>query len=171
MPKTSWRHLAVFAVLSLVSLVACSSARHGEMSEAPNFELKDLSGKSITLDSYRGRPVLLDFWATWCGPCRMSIPLVQEFYSRHKDERFVVLGLNMDDDLSGVFSFVKKYKMTYPVLFAANSSAPGDYQIEGLPHFVFVDPRGRVLQIYQGFYPDIAKQWEENLKLALTPSP
>ena len=85
---------------------------------APNFELKDLSGNTVRLNSFKGHPVLLDFWATWCGPCRMSIPLVQEFYMRHKSEGLEVLGLNMDDDPSGVYGFVKQFKMTYPVLFA-----------------------------------------------------
>ncbi len=97
----------------------------------------------------------------------MSIPLLQEFYLRHKDEGLIVLGLNMDDDPASVFPFVQQYKMTYPVLFAGNSTVPADYQVEGLPHFVFVDPRGRVTQVYQGFSPEMVAMWENDLKSAV----
>lgn len=158
-------------VIALGLFVACSSSKRSQVVAAPNFELKDLSGKVVSLESFKGSPVLLDFWATWCGPCRMSIPLVQEFYMRHKDQGLVVLGLNMDDDLSGVFNFVKTYHMTYPVLFAGNSSAPTDYNVEGIPHFVFVDKHGRILQVYQGFSPDMMESWESNFKVASGPTP
>ncbi len=137
------------------------------MVSAPNFELKDLSGKRVSLEDFRGKPVLLDFWATWCGPCRMSIPLVQDFYARHKAEGLVVLGLNMDEDRSGVFSFIQNYKMSYPVLFAADSTAPADYEVGGIPYFVFIDPNGHILQIYEGFSPDMVTHLEHNLKTAL----
>ena len=92
------------------------------MVAAPNFELKDLSGNTVRLESFRGHPVLLDFWATWCGPCRMSIPMVQISTPAIKTRGLVVLGMNMDDEPSGVYGFVKHFKMTYPVLFAGNSS-------------------------------------------------
>ena len=115
----SGKSRTVFAVaLSIGLMSACSSGRRNQVVVAPNFELKDLSGNTVRLNSFKGHPVLLDFWATWCGPCRMSIPLVQEFYMRHKSEGLEVLGLNMDDDPSGVYGFVKQFKMTYPVLFA-----------------------------------------------------
>jgi len=152
--------------LSIGLISACNSGRRSQVVAAPNFELKDLSGNMVRMDSFKGHPVLLDFWATWCGPCRMSIPLVQEFYRRHKDDGLVVLGLNMDDEPSGVYGFVKQFKMTYPVLFAANSSVPGDYEVDGIPHFVFVGPDGRIIQIYSGFSYEMPRSWEEDLQYA-----
>jgi thiol-disulfide isomerase/thioredoxin len=158
----------VIALAVLIALgSACSSNRRNQVIAAPNFELKDLSGNTVRLDSFKGHPVLLDFWATWCGPCRMSIPMVQEFYARHKAEGLVVLGLNMDDEPSGVFGFVKMFKMTYPVLFAGNSSVPGDYEVDGIPHFVFIGPDGHIMQVYAGFAPEMAQNWEEDLQAAL----
>src|SRR5437879_6715849 len=117
----------LFIGLVLGIFASCSSSRHHGPVPAPTFELKDLSGNAVRLKSYEGHPVLLDFWATWCGPCRMSIPMVQDFYARHQRDGMVVLGLNIDDDPSGVYGFVKEFKMTYPVLLAANSSVPSDY--------------------------------------------
>ena len=154
----------LFAILLAIGfLSSCSSRRH-KIVPAPNFELKDLSGNTVRLESYLGHPVLLDFWATWCGPCRMSIPMVQDFYARHKAEGLVVIGMNMDDDPSGVFAFVKKFKMTYTVVFAGNSTAPSDYEVEGIPHFVFIDSLGHVTRIYQGFSPEMVDAWEEDFK-------
>ena len=157
-------------LLAVALLTACSSNKRGEVVAAPNFELKDLSGNVVRLESFRGHPVLLDFWATWCGPCRMSIPMVQEFYMKHKAEGLVVLGMNMDDDPTGVYGFVKHFKMTYPVLFAASSSAGSDYEVDGIPHFVFIDTKGNVIDRYQGFSEQMVGAWEEDLQNALKTS-
>ena len=149
-------------------LAACGSrGRSQGVVTAPNFELKDLSGNTVSLAAFRGHPILLDFWATWCGPCRMSIPLVQEFYARHKAAGLVVLGMNTDDDPSGVYGFVKHFKMTYPVLFAGNSSVPGDYEVEGIPYFVLIDPKGNVFRIYEGFSYEMPGLWERDFQAAL----
>jgi thiol-disulfide isomerase/thioredoxin len=164
---TPTSHTAAKVALALLLLTACSNSHRGEVSAAPNFELQDLSGNVVRLESFRGHPVFLDFWATWCGPCRMSIPMVQDFYARHKAEGLVVIGMNMDDDPSGVYGFVKKFKMTYPVVFAAESTAPGDYEVEGIPHFVFIDKKGQVFDRYQGFSPQMIDLWEDDLQKAL----
>lgn len=160
--------VAVFLVAAFVA--ACGNAKRGQVVAAPNFELKDLSGNTVRLDAFRGRPVLLDFWATWCGPCRISIPQLQEFYMRHKSDGLVVLGLNIDDEPSVVYSFVKHFKMTYPVLFAGNSAAPGDYEVDGIPLFVFIDPEGRIYQRYQGFSMAMIGAWEDDLRHLLNPT-
>ena len=163
----SARGRVLFLSAVVVLATSCSSGRQSQVVAAPNFELKDLSGETVRLESFRGHPVLVDFWATWCGPCRMSIPLVQDFYARHKDEGLVVLGLNMDDEPSGVYGFVKQFKMTYPVLLAGNTSAGSDYEVDGIPNFVLIDPNGRIYRIYQGFSPTYIEQWEEDLKTIL----
>ena len=169
--KQPFGRALLFVGLAIGLLVSCSSRRQHEIVPAPNFELKDLSGNAVRLDSFRGHPVLLDFWATWCGPCRMSIPMVQDFYVRHKQQGLVVIGLNIDDEPSGVFGFVKKFKMSYTVLFAGNSSVPSDYEVDGIPHFVFIDPQGNVKRVYQGFSPEMIELWEEDLRAVLKTSP
>jgi thiol-disulfide isomerase/thioredoxin len=134
---------------------------------APPFELKDLSGNSVRLSDYKGHPVLLDFWATWCAPCRMSIPMVEQFYESHKKDGLIVLGMNMDDESSSVFPFVKHFGMKYPVLLAGNSSVAGDYGIDGIPLFAFIDAEGRLDQRYDGFSPEMPQEWEAELERLL----
>ena len=131
--------------------------------QAPDFELKDLSGKTVRLSQFRGHPVLLDFWATWCAPCVYSIPGTQAFYEKNKAKGLVVLGINMNDDPAEVFPFVKQMKMTYPVLYAATSSVPAQYAMEGLPLFIVVDPAGNVTRRYDGFSPAIMDDIETHL--------
>ena len=138
----------------------CRSSRSFSAEKAPNFELKDLSGNLVRLDSFRGHPVLLDFWATWCGPCQMSIPMVQAFYARHKAEGVMVLGLNVDDEPSGVLAFVKHFRMQYPVLYAGDSAVYSDYEIDGIPTFIFIDAEGRIVKRFDGFSPEMVEAWE-----------
>jgi len=153
------RKLAV-ALLVVSALAGCRLRTSRKSIPAPDFELKDLSGHAISLASFRGHPVMLDFWATWCGPCQMSIPLVIRFYNQHKDEGLVVLGMNVDDDPSGVYAFVKHFQMPYPVLLAGNTPVSEAYQVEGIPTFVMIDSEGKVVRYYEGFRPEMADAWE-----------
>jgi thiol-disulfide isomerase/thioredoxin len=138
--------------------------------QAPDFELKDTSGKTVRLSQFRGHPVLLDFWATWCAPCLFSIPSTEAFYEKNKQKGLVVLGLNMNEDPSEVFAYVKKLKMTYPVLYAGTSSVAGEYALEGLPLFVIIDAEGKVTRRYDGFSPEVSEAIEAELTRLLSVS-
>jgi len=144
-------------------LAGCGGRSQNTGMEAPPFTLKDLHGRSVSLADFKGHPILMDFWATWCGPCRMSIPMVQEFYKRHKKDGLVVLGLNIDDDPSSVYAFVQHFGMTYPVLFAGGSGVPADYEVEGIPSFFIIDAEGRVVRHYEGFSEEMVDAWETEL--------
>ena len=148
-------------------MIAGCASRSGQAGEAPPFSLQDMSGNTVQLSAFKGHPVMLDFWATWCAPCRFSIPMVEKFYQRHKEEGLIVIGMNMDDDTSGVFAFVKKFGMSYPIVYAAASRVPSDYGLDGIPMFVFIDKQGRVAQRYDGFSPDMPNAWEADLKSIL----
>jgi len=148
-----------------MALISGCRSRNFTPVQAPNIELKDLADHTVSLASFKGHPVLLDFWATWCGPCQISVPMVQRFYAAHKDQGLVVLGINVDDDPSGVYPFVKHFKMTYPILYGGGSSVSEDYGVDGIPMFIFIDKDGRVVQRYDGFRPDMAEEWEHQFQL------
>ena len=155
---------AVFAAAVAILLVGCRSSRSTASESVPSFSLKSLDGKVIRLEDYRGHPVLLDFWATWCYPCRVAAPMVEEFYQRHKDEGLIAIGINMDDDPSNVYAYVKQAGTSYPVVVGASGSVASDFQVEGLPTFVLIDPEGRLVDRWDGFSPALIRQWEILLK-------
>ena len=88
-------HRLAILVVAIFSIVACSPSASRESIAAPDFELTDLQGRKVQLSSFRGHPVLIDFWATWCGPCQLSVPVLQNFYDQHAKEGLVVLGINI----------------------------------------------------------------------------
>src|SRR5579864_1759466 len=155
--------------LVAVSLVffACSSTPHTvraaslkpskDRKKAPDFELKDANGQTVRLSDYRGKVVLLDFWATWCGPCKIEIPWFQEFERQNKDKGFAVLGVAMDDDgWDAVKPFTKERGINYRVVLGNDSVADlygridGLHGMEALPTTLLIDRDGNIAAIHIG---------------------
>jgi len=112
---------------------------------APDFALKDVNGTTVHLSDYRGKVVLLDFWATWCGPCKMEIPWFMEFERKYKDRGFAVLGVSMDDDgWPTVKPFIKDIGMNYRVVLGNDQTGDLYGGIEALPTAFLIDRQGRV---------------------------
>ena len=150
----------------LVSLAACSSPRQTggapdsggtanaagkDLKPAPDFSLPGPDGKLVRLSDFKGKVVLLDFWATWCGPCKIEIPWFVEFQRKYKDQGFTVLGISMDEGgWSEVRPFVEEMKMNYPVLLG-NDEITGPFGgIEVLPTTFIIDKQGRIVAMHRG---------------------
>jgi cytochrome c biogenesis protein CcmG/thiol:disulfide interchange protein DsbE len=142
------------ALLLIVVLAGCKTERvlyqppvkeEGKRQAAPDFALKDVDGKTVRLSDYRGKVVLLDFWATWCGPCKMEIPWFMEFERKYKDRGFAVLGVSMDDDgWQAVKPFVQELSMNYRVVLGDDRTGDQYGGIEALPTAFLIDRKGRV---------------------------
>lgn len=120
---------------------------------APDFTLKTLDGGEVTLSSLQGKPVLMNFWASWCGPCRLEMPDLVRAYEAHKAEGFVVLAINMtfQDSPPEAQAFVKEFNMTFPVLLDETGAVARDqYRLPGLPMSVFVDRQGTIVRRHIG---------------------
>lgn len=111
---------------------------------APSFVLLDIEGKQASLSDYKGKVVLIDFWATYCPPCRKSIPFLNELQNTYSDEKFIVVGLSMDDSTAAVSSFMKEYAIQYPLLMA-NSDVARRYNVRGIPTLYLIDEQGRII--------------------------
>jgi thiol-disulfide isomerase/thioredoxin len=121
---------------------------------APNFRLKNLeTGKLESLKKYRGKVVYLDFWASWCGPCRQSLPLLNELRSELKRKGFEVLAVNLDEDTKDAQTFLEQFPVVYPVLLDPQGKVPQKYDLPGMPTSFLIDKKGRVQKIHVGFKP------------------
>ena len=115
-----------------------------------DFQLVDLSGKMQSLSQYRGKIVLLNFWATWCKPCTTEMPAMQTIYDKLRDKGFVVLAINELEDDAKVREHIKQYGHTFPVLMDRDNKVANQFGVFGLPVSVFIDQEGRVQEYIKG---------------------
>ncbi len=115
-----------------------------EGAPAPDFALQTLDGRTYRLSELRGRAVLINFWATWCGPCRTEMPAIEEVYRRYGDGRLVVLAVNVEEDADRVAPFVQRLGLSFPILLDRDGTVSRRYRITGLPTTYLIRPDGAV---------------------------
>jgi cytochrome c biogenesis protein CcmG/thiol:disulfide interchange protein DsbE len=121
---------------------------------APDFELSDLDGNTVRLSEYRGKVVIIDFWATWCGPCRIGIPDFVDLQDEYGTEDFAILGISVDEGESPVVAeFARHYKINYPILHDTPEVRAAYGGIRAIPTTFIVDRDGYVRQYIQGYRP------------------
>jgi thiol-disulfide isomerase/thioredoxin len=168
--------LIVVLVVVFFMLVAGRRFRHGADSPAlagdargavaPDFTLKTLDGKNVKLSDLRGKAVLLNFWATWCGPCKIEIPWFMELEKQYASKGLVVVGVAMDDNAKDVVpKFAQDMKIDYPVLIGTEQVADQYGGVEGLPTTFYIGRDGKIVKKIAGLtsHSDI----EDNIKAAL----
>ncbi len=138
--------LSVFAATSLAS-----SKLEGQA--APDFALKSSTGENMRLSEYRGDVVMVNFWATWCGPCRQEMPLLDELYQRYSRVGFNLLGVNIDDDSRRAMQMIEELGVNFPVLFDATKQVSELYDVDAMPVTVIIDREGTVRYVHQGYKP------------------
>ncbi len=138
------KHLTL-TVLAL-ALAACGAPAGSR--QAPELSLPDLSGKTVSLSALRGKPVLVNFWATWCDSCREEMPALEEL-SRRSGGRFSVIGVSLDEEAAAVPAFAKQHKLTFPLMIADRAAVAG-YAVRGLPATFLIDAEGRIVRRWVG---------------------
>ena len=117
------------------------------LAAAPDFTLKDMDGESYALHDFRGKVVLINFWATWCPPCRKEMPALEALYKKLGDESFAVLAVNQWEDPDHVFAYTGELNVfpTFPILFDPESAISEDYGVKGLPTSFLIDKKGQLV--------------------------
>jgi peroxiredoxin len=154
--------VALMLYLSLFSNSQYVPEGLGKGKEAPDFRLKTIEGREVSLSDYRGKVVLINFWATWCPPCREEMPLFQRVYEKYKDRGFEILAISTDDYVEPVKKFVKEYKLSFPILYD-DKNVVGLYEVQGLPTSFLIDRDGKIVKVRLGKYKEIEKDLKEVL--------
>ncbi len=151
--------------LGLTLLLAASHSHAvGLETSAPDFTLETLDGPNLRLEEYRGQVVLLNFWASWCGPCRQEMPVLDRLHQRYEDTGFAVLGVNVEGERAPAQKIVDKTNVTFPVLIDAKQKVSEMYDLEAMPSTVVIDRDGVVRYIHRGYKPGDEAKYVEVVK-------
>lgn len=156
------RRVITIALLAVALPLAASSALNGK--QAPDFSLESFSGETISLASQKGDVVMINFWATWCGPCRQEMPILDELHSRYKRAGFQLLGVNIDDDPNRARKMIEELGVSFPVLFDNNKAVSELYAVQAMPVSVMVDRNGVVRYVHHGYKPGYEDKYLDQIR-------
>ena len=131
---------------------------------APDFALRTLNGPNMRLKEQRGQVVLVNFWATWCGPCRQEIPHLNKLYDKYRASGFVLLGVNIDDDAKAAADLATKLGVKFPVLLDTDKSVSRLYDMSAMPATVLIDREGRVRYIHRGYRDGYELTYDQQIR-------
>lgn len=158
----------LLAGLAMTVFAASSLASSGLAGQpAPDFALKSSTGENMRLSEYRGDVVMINFWATWCGPCRQEMPLLDQLYSRYERVGFNLLGVNIDDDSSRAMDMISELGVSFPVLFDDRKEVSRLYDVDAMPVTVLVDREGNVRYVHQGYKPGYEEKYLDQVRALL----
>ncbi|NOR20140.1 MAG: redoxin domain-containing protein [Xanthomonadales bacterium] len=159
------RSAALFLALTCFSFQLLA-VQPGE--PAPTLVLTQMGdGREISLSNLKGKIVYVDFWASWCGPCRQSLPLYQALYKRLSNERFEILAVNLDEDRKDAEKFLKRHPVSYPVLLDPSGNSAKTWSVLVMPSSYLVDSNGKLAYIYRGFETSHIGDIEDDIKKLL----
>ena len=138
-------------VLIAATLLAASAAQATTPAPAPDFALPSRDGGEVRLSELRGQVVVINFWATWCGPCRQEMPLLQQISARYEPLGFTLLGVNVEPDSAPAKAWLEKVPVTFPILFDRENTVSASFGVEAMPSTVLVDREGRVRHVHRGY--------------------
>jgi len=152
------------AVILLLAVVIPPLSAAELRGKAPDFTLKSQSGKNIRLSEYRGQVVLLNFWASWCGPCRQEMPLLEAMYKKYGKLGFTILGVNVEQDTSKAKSYLRDIKVSFPILFDTTNTASRLYNVTAMPTSIIIDRSGNMRFLHTGYKPGYEKDYTRQIK-------
>ncbi len=158
---TTFRPLHALLAAALLSAPALAVAPAGP---APQFQLQSMAGKPVSLEQYKGQVVMINFWATWCGPCRQEMPLLEQLHKKYKPMGFTLLGVNVEPDSTLAADWLKATPVTFPILFDTQSEVSKLYEVAGMPSTVIVDRKGNLRWLHRGYKPGDENKYLDQIR-------
>ena len=149
---------AIVAVLT-VSLPALAGT-----APAPAFTLASRSGQDVSLSQYKGNVVMINFWASWCGPCRQEMPLLESIYKKYNKMGFTLLGVNVEPDSNAANDWLKATPVSFPILYDRDSKVSKLYDVAGMPSTVIIDRSGKLRVLHRGYKPGDENEYLDSIR-------
>lgn len=157
----------IFPLMALILLAATPLQAKKANGPAPDFTLKTLDGRNMKLSELAGNVVMINFWASWCAPCRVEMPKLNDLYNKYKDLGFVLLAVNVEEQEQPPRNFLKKRPVDFPVLLDKRNDVSKQYHVVAMPTTVLVDRSGNMRYIHQGYKEGDEKKYKKVIKKLL----
>jgi thiol-disulfide isomerase/thioredoxin len=154
----------LLAVAALAVVSSGAGAAITPSAGAPDFTLPSLDGPNLRLQEQRGRVVMINFWATWCGPCRVEMPHLSKLYEKYRGSGFTVLAVNIDEDPHRAASLAKQLGMRFPVLLDTEKKVSRLYDLSTMPSTVLADRDGRVRSVHRGYREGYEDTYDKQIR-------
>jgi peroxiredoxin len=131
---------------------------------APDFTLAALTGQPAALSQYKGQVVMVNFWATWCGPCQQEMPLLDQMYKKYKPAGFTLIGVNVDKEALPVKDLMARKPVSFPVLLDPANQVSKAYHVDEMPSSVIIDRKGEIRYIHRGYRPGDENEYQDRIR-------
>jgi len=159
------RRSAVFALaLALAAFAADATGAALTSGNAPDFTLRSAAGGNLRLAEQRGQVVMINFWATWCGPCKQELPHLARLYDKYRSAGFVLLGVSVDDDPKAAQALAERMGLKFPVLFDTDKSVSRLYALDSMPSSVLIDRDGKLRHLHRGYRDGVEQLYERQVR-------
>ena len=158
------RHKLIGSLLLAAILSAAPVLAGDATGPAAEFTLPARTGETVALSSLKGRVVLINFWATWCGPCRKEMPLLEQIQKKYASLGFTLLGVNVEEDTAMMDTFLKDVPVTFPILLDPANGISKLYNVSAMPSTVIVDRKGNIRYIHQGYKPGDESKYQDIIR-------
>ena len=154
-----FRHCALAAMVLTGAAFAADAG-----GPAPAFTLSALSGDQGALSQYKGQVVMVNFWATWCGPCQQEMPLLDQMYKKYKPAGFTLIGVNVDKEAPPVKALLARKPVSFPVLLDPDNEVSKAYHVDEMPSSVIIDRKGQIRYIHRGYKPGDENEYQDRIR-------
>jgi peroxiredoxin len=153
--------------LGLPAVAASNPSPVDVGADAPDFALRSATGANLRLSEHRGQVVMINFWATWCGPCRQEMPKLDEIFSRYERAGFTLLGINIDEDTGRAQRLADELGVSFPLLFDDEQNVSRLYDVQAMPMTVMVDRSGKVRSVHYGYRAGMEQRYLDEVRALL----